>query len=244
LPPARFVAYLQNHDQVANSARGLRGHQLTSAAKWRAMTALLVLMPATPMLFQGQEFSASAPFLYFADLKDDLAASVRKGRAEFLKQFSSVAHYEQVAQLDDPSSVATFERSKLDLTERHTHRAAYDLHRDLLALRRSRPAFRAQRRIDGAVLSANALIVRFAGDASSDDRALILNLGRDLNRATFAEPLFAPPQGFDWHIEWSSEDPRYGGSGVADLWRTNRWTIPAESATVLAPGPMFMPAHE
>jgi maltooligosyltrehalose trehalohydrolase len=66
-PAPAFISFIQNHDQVANSARGLRGHQLTSPGRWRAMTALLLLSPGTPMLFQGQEFSASSPFLYFAD---------------------------------------------------------------------------------------------------------------------------------------------------------------------------------
>src|SRR5262249_35756148 len=84
LPPTAFVAYLQNHDQVANSSRGWRGHRLTSPGKWRAMTALLLLGPSTPMLFQGQEFAASNPFLYFADFDADLAAAVRRGRGEFL----------------------------------------------------------------------------------------------------------------------------------------------------------------
>ncbi len=65
LPPSRFVVYLQNHDQVANSARGVRGHQLGSAAKWRAMTAYLLLAPGTPMLFQGQEFSVVQPVSVF-----------------------------------------------------------------------------------------------------------------------------------------------------------------------------------
>ena len=61
LPPAAFVTFIQNHDQVANSGRGLRCHQLTSPGRYRAMTALLLLLPGTPMLFQGQEFAASTP---------------------------------------------------------------------------------------------------------------------------------------------------------------------------------------
>src|SRR5207237_6410967 len=65
LPPAAFVNFIQNHDQVANSLRGLRAHRLTSFGRYKAMTALLLLLPGTPMLFQGQEFAASSPFLYF-----------------------------------------------------------------------------------------------------------------------------------------------------------------------------------
>src|SRR5262249_20240422 len=65
--PAQFVTFSENHDQVANSGRGQRCHQLTSPGRFRAMTALFLLAPGTPMLFQGQEFAASSPFLYFAD---------------------------------------------------------------------------------------------------------------------------------------------------------------------------------
>ena len=67
LDPARFVTFIQNHDQVANSLLGQRIHALASAGGVRAMTALLLLGPSTPMLFQGQEFATSMPFLYFAD---------------------------------------------------------------------------------------------------------------------------------------------------------------------------------
>src|SRR5439155_13894401 len=72
LPPHAFVTFLENHDQVANSAFGRRMHQLTSPGRWRAMTAFWLLAPGTPMLFQGQEFAASSPFLYFADHNPEL----------------------------------------------------------------------------------------------------------------------------------------------------------------------------
>ena len=62
LPPAAFVTFLENHDQIANTADGTRAHELTSPGRWRAMTALVLLAPGTPMLFQGQECAASAPF--------------------------------------------------------------------------------------------------------------------------------------------------------------------------------------
>jgi maltooligosyltrehalose trehalohydrolase len=237
LSPAHFVVYLQNHDQVANSARGLRGHQLTSPARWRAITALTLLSPSTPMLFQGQEFSASAPFLYFADFESELAAAVRKGRAEFLTQFPSIVDVEARSTLDDPSSVSTFERCKLDFAERERHADAYRLHEDLLRLRRADPTFSKPRAqpVDGAVLSAHAFMLRFFG-GDDGDRVLIVNLGSDLNRPSIAEPLLAPPVDREWSVIWSSEDPRYGGTGMPDLWPKGCWHIPAESAVVLAPG--------
>jgi maltooligosyltrehalose trehalohydrolase len=234
LPPDRFVVFLQNHDQVANSARGLRGHQLTSPGKWRAMTAYLLLAPGTPMLFQGQEFSASSPFLYFADHDQELAAAVRKGRAEFLAQFPSLAGYAAQRALDDPADERTFRRCKLDFSERDVNRGAYALHRDLLLLRRSRAAFRNQRAggIDGAVIGPAAFVLRYFTDAIEDARVLIVNLGRDITRPSLAEPLLAPPADRDWVVEWSSEDPQYGGSGMPDA-STRRF--PGESAIVLAP---------
>jgi maltooligosyltrehalose trehalohydrolase len=239
IPTWRFVTYLQNHDQVANSARGLRGHQLASPGRWRAMTTLLLLMPTTPMLFQGQEFAASSPFLFFADFDDALMAAVRKGRAEFLTQFPSVANFEQAASLDNPGDIRTFERSKLDWQERDSHREAVALHRDLLRLRREHAAFSpaTSRGVDGAVLSGAAFLLRFFTDGHREDRLLIVNLGRDLKRPSFAEPLIAAPDARDWELLWSSEHPAYGGGGTAQLWDDDRWMIPGESAILLKPGP-------
>ena len=239
LPASAFVAFLQNHDQIANSAHGRRVHQLTSPGRWRAMTALLLLLPATPMLFQGQEFSASAPFLYFADFEPELAAAVRKGRGEFLTQFMSIADFERRATLDDPGDPATFERCKLDFRERQTHAPAYALHTDLLRLRRDTRALGDPRSatVDGAVLSSSAFALRFCTRDHGDDHLLVVNLGVDLRRSSFAEPLLAPPAGTDWMLLWSSEDPAYGGGGTPDIFPDECWRVPGESAIVLSPGP-------
>jgi maltooligosyltrehalose trehalohydrolase len=238
VPRASFVAFLENHDQVANSAHGRRLHQLTSPGRWRAMTALLLLGPATPMLFQGQEMNSSAPFLYFADLGDELADAVRKGRAEFLTQFPSIVDYEARGALDLSSDPATFARCKLDWSERERNAAAYRLHADLLRLRREDPGFAggAAPGLDGAVLSASAFVLRFFRDDHRDDRLLIVNLGPDLNARSIAEPLLAPPRESDWVVLWSSEDPRYGGGGTPDPWPDEGWYIAGESALVLGPG--------
>ena len=240
LPPATFVVFTQNHDQVANSARGLRGDRLTSPGRWRAMTALLLLSPATPMLFQGQEFAASAPFLYFADFDRDLASAVRDGRGEFLTQFPSLVDTVQRGHVADPGALETFERCKIDPTERDRHPEWYALHVDLLRLRRTEPAFDAPRAggMDGAVLSASAFALRFFTPDHRGDRLLLVNLGADLQRSSFAEPLLAPPDGTDWELRWSSEDQAYGGGGTADPFPDGWWHLQAESAVVLAPGPV------
>ena len=239
LPPAAFVVFLQNHDQIANTARGLRLHRLTSPGRMRALTALLLLSPGTPMLFQGQEFAASAPFLYFADFEPELAAAVRRGRGEFLDQFPSIAGMKDRSVLADPGDPATFERCKLDFDERRTHGEAYALHVDLLRIRREDVAFRLQQpgAVDGAVLSPVAFALRFFTPDHVDDRIVVVNLGPDLSRSSFAEPLLAPPEGCDWECRWSSEEPVYGGTGTRDLWPDGLWRIPGESAVVLSPGP-------
>jgi maltooligosyltrehalose trehalohydrolase len=238
VPPAHFITFLENHDQTANSTRGLRLHCLTSPGRLRALTALLLLAPGTPMLFMGQEFAASTPFLFFADHSEELARLVRKGRAEFLKQFRSLAVFEQQAPLADPDDPHTFESCKLDFTERQSHAEWYALHRDLLNLRRDDPIFRAQkpRGVDGAVLAPEALVLRCFGE-DGDDRLVLVNLGRDLHLDPAPEPLLAPPENKVWEILWSSEHPRYGGDGTAPLDTEENWRIPGHAAVALTPRP-------
>jgi maltooligosyltrehalose trehalohydrolase len=203
------------------------------------MTALMLLMPSTPMLFQGQEFAASSPFLYFVDFEPELAAAVRNGRGEFLAQFPSIKEYEARARLDDPGSQATFDRCKLDFRERELNARAYALHIDLLKLRGEAAAFQSSTRrgLDGAVLSASAFLLRFFTEGHRDDRLLLVNLGGDLVKGSIAEPLIAGPPDADWHVAWSSEDPAYGGGGTPDLRPQSGWLIPGESALVFEPGP-------
>ncbi|HZY83836.1 MAG TPA: malto-oligosyltrehalose trehalohydrolase [Gemmataceae bacterium] len=236
LPPAAFVNFTQNHDQVANSARGHRDHRLTGFAQYKAMTALTLLMPGTPMLFQGQEFAASTPFYYFADHKPDLAKLVRKGRAEFLAQFPSIATPEMQAGLPDPADPRTFERSKLDLSERERHAEVYALHKDLLRLRREeRPLWvRGPGDVDGAVLGPAAFVLRFFG-GDGDDRLLAVNFGADLRLGPAPEPLLAPPEGRHWEVLWSSESPRYGGCGAPALDSDETWRLPGHAAVLLIP---------
>jgi maltooligosyltrehalose trehalohydrolase len=235
VPPAAFVTFIENHDQVANSARGIRLHQLTNPSRLRAMTALLLLGPGTPMLFQGQEFNASNPFVFFADHNPDLAKLVRKGRAEFLKQFPSVADPKMSSRLLDPSDPATFQLCKLDLTERERYPAVVDLHRDLLQLRKTEPVF-SKPRLDGAVLGPEAFVLRYFGSSPDGDRILIVNLGRDIHLHPSPEPLLGPPEICRWEMQWSSEDPKYGGSGTPVMDTPNdNWHLPGPAAVLLRP---------
>jgi maltooligosyltrehalose trehalohydrolase len=244
LPPAAFVAFLQNHDQVANSWAGARIHALTSPGKFRALTTLLLLGPWTPLLFQGQEFAASAPFLYFADHAGELAANVRKGRSEFLAQFESLARADGDEETPDPGDRRTFERCQLDRNEQERHGDVFAMHAALLQFRASDPTFQAQGAygIDGAVLTPQAFVLRFFGahgnghpSGSRDDRLLIVNLGAQVELPSLPEPLLAPPYGYSWRVTWSSEDRLYGGGGMPEVFLPDGWRLPSECAWVLSP---------
>ena len=200
------------------------------------MTALLLLGPQIPLLFQGQEFAASSPFLYFADHSGALAVAVRKGRSEFLLQFPSLARREVQAALADPSALQTFARCKLDLSEREKHPLAYWLHSDLLHLRHADAVFSGadRRLVDGAVLGPNAFVLRFFSEAAGD-RLLIVNLGQALTLGIAPEPLLAPHRANRWRTVWSSDATGYGGAGSVPPESHSAWRIPGEAAVVLAP---------
>jgi maltooligosyltrehalose trehalohydrolase len=192
------------------------------------------------MLFQGQEFASSSPFFFFASHNDDLRPLVREGRIQFLSQFRALAQPEMRPYHVDPGDPATFERCKLDFGERQKHAGIYEMHKDLLRLRKEDRALAEPWRtggFDGAVLSNDAFLLRYFGDDGrpGDSRLLIVNLGRDLRFDPAPEPLLAPPEGHIWDLRWSSEDPRYGGSGTPPVESPDGWRIPGHAAVVLYP---------
>jgi maltooligosyltrehalose trehalohydrolase len=177
LPGWRFVCSLQNHDQIGNRARGDRiGHQL-SPDRLRLGAAVLFASPFTPLLFQGEEWSASAPFPYFCDHQDPtLVEAVREGRR---REFAAFGW--KPDDIPDPQDVATFRAAKLDWAEkdRGAHAEALAWYRALIALRRERPDLRDGRpgrtraRFDEA---ARWLVVE------RPETTLVLNLGTAIAR--------------------------------------------------------------
>jgi maltooligosyltrehalose trehalohydrolase len=202
------------------------------------MTTLLLLGPWTPMLFQGQEFGSTRPFLYFADHAGDLSHKVREGRSAFLRQFLTIAAEDMRDQLDDCGARETFLRCKLDPAERRENARTLALHRDLLELRRSDPVLSRQGEhgLDGAVVGPEALALRwFAPDGL--DRLLLLNLGADLRAGSLAEPLIAPPPDHAWTIGLSSESPRYCGRGTPEPFSDGGVNVIGHAAMLLVPRP-------
>ena len=212
---------------------GAAASQLTSAGRYRALTAVLLLGPETPMLFMGQEFGSTTPFNYFADHDVDLAKLVREGRWGYIRNFPRTAKWGDKGELADPSSRETFEKSKLDWNECERNKSILDLHRDLLRLRREDPIFRLQdwSMIDGAVVGPEAFLLRWLPE-DEQDRLMCVNLGRDFEWRPTGEPLAAPPAGKEWRLLWSSESFEYGGAGTPPF-DAKGWVLPGHTAIVL-----------
>ena len=141
VPGDRFVGYVQNHDQIGNRARGERASHLLSPARLRIAAAVVMTAPFVPMVFQGEEWGASAPFPYFADHRHDpdLADAVRRGRLEEFATFGWSPD-----EVVDPEDPATFRSAVLDLDEaaHEPHASLLAWYRDLVALRAAEPCLR------------------------------------------------------------------------------------------------------
>jgi maltooligosyltrehalose trehalohydrolase len=237
IAPEVFVCFTENHDQIANTGRGERLRFQTSPARYRAMTALLLLGPWTPLLFQGEEFGASSPFMFFADIGDaSVRDAIRKGRAEWLAPFLSLSEDEAWRTLPAPDDPNVFAQCKLDFSERQMNRELYDLHIDLLKLRREDSRFRQRSSggIDGAVLGPASFVLRYFSE-SNDDRLLVVNFGDRQILHPASEPLLAPPSGYRWETLWTSESPEYGGAGSIAVATQEQWILPAKSTMSLQP---------
>src|SRR6267378_935724 len=237
VPAEAFVCFMENHDQIANTGPGDRPRFQTSAGRYRAITALLLLGPWTPLLLQGQEFGASSPFLFFADVGDaTVRDAISKGRAELLAPFLSLSEEETLKRLPAPDDPEAFSRCKLDFSEREKNRALYNLHIDLLKLRRDDSRFRLQESdgIDGAVLCPKSFVLRYFSEAN-DDRLLLVNFGERQVLHPASEPLLAPPADCRWETLWTSDSQRYGGEATVATAGPYRWILPAESTVALRP---------
>jgi maltooligosyltrehalose trehalohydrolase len=230
LSPASLIIFLENHDQIANSLKGKRLSQFVDAANLRAMAAVMMLAPQTPMLFQGQEFGASQDFYFFSDHLDDLKGPIHLGRKEFLYQFSSVVDADRHNVIPDPSDLYSFVKCKLNHSRKK--REVVNFYRDLISIRKNDSVFQkiAHIKIDGEILNTEAWIIRYFGD-NHNDRLLIVNLGSDFLLVPNPHPLMAPMRQTDWRLMWSSESYQYGGGGTPAI--KNPWQIPGHCALLL-----------
>ena len=138
LPPSAFISFLQNHDQVGNRAFGERILRLAPPEALRAALEILLLAPAPPLLFMGEEFGATSPFLFFCDFRGDLASSVTTGRRNEFARFSRFSSVEARRHIPDPNGEESFRRSKLnwDSVTKECHAGWLELYHKLLWTRR------------------------------------------------------------------------------------------------------------
>jgi len=138
IPPHKFVFCIQNHDQVGNRALGSRLNADVDLPTYLAATLLLLSAPETPLLFMGQEWAATSPFLYFTHHEPELGRKVTEGRRREFRAFREFADEESRTRIPDPQAVSTFEASRLiwDEASREPHAGVRRLHQALLALRR------------------------------------------------------------------------------------------------------------
>jgi maltooligosyltrehalose trehalohydrolase len=111
LPTTAFIICLQNHDQIGNRAFGERLSVLASPAALRAATLLLLLTPQIPMIFMGDEWGETKPFLFFTDHEDELADLVREGRRREFGHFAAFKNPDMRAKIPDPNAIGTFTAS-------------------------------------------------------------------------------------------------------------------------------------
>ena len=239
-PASAFVFCIQNHDQVGNRPFGDRLHHDVALDRYAAASALLLLAPETPLLFMGQEFAASTPFLYFTDHSGDLGGLVTEGRRAEFKGFAAFADADLRHSIPDPQAELTFTASKLDLAERETNAGIYRLYQDLLALRRDDPVLAVRDRSTsqaGPVGARAVALVRQHGDAR---RLLVANFGAALTIRVAHNPLLAKlPEG-EWTRTLSTADERYGGPGTvpsfAGTGDDRTIEVPARSAALFRLG--------
>ncbi|MDQ3414097.1 MAG: malto-oligosyltrehalose trehalohydrolase [Verrucomicrobiota bacterium] len=207
LRPEQFVFCITNHDQVGNQAFGLRLNQLISPAAFRAASALLCLAPYTPLIFMGQEWAASAPFLFFTDHNPELGRKVTEGRREEFRSFSDFRDPEARTGIPDPQARETFLGSKLDWKETaaERHAGVLRLYRECLRLRRESPQLRDRSRGNFEVLPPLGGVLRVSFGRAEAERWLLL---ADLTGGHRMPPL---EDESSWELVLSTNETRFGG---------------------------------
>jgi maltooligosyltrehalose trehalohydrolase len=206
LEPHSFVHCIQNHDQVGNRALGERLNHHVTPDVYRAVSTLLLLTPYTPLLWMGQEWAASTPFLYFTDHPEELGRKVTEGRREEFSGFSAFADPAVRERIPDPQHVSSFNRSRLDWSELDdaSHAGIAALYRELLALRRSHPALLERARTSWSVQAHGAATLTWLRQGGGRDLLLVAHLS--------GSHVLELPAG-DWNVLLHSEESRFGGTG-------------------------------
>ena len=213
LPPERFVFCISNHDQAGNRAFGERLNHFVSPETFRAASALLCLIPYTPLIFMGQEWGASTPFLYFTDHNPELGRLIEEGRRRDIQRFPIFENALVMRELPSPQARETFEQSKLNWeeSERDGHGACLRLYREALRLRREHDAFRPKDRAHTHVTGLSCGILAIRAQSSEGDWLLLCDLRGGHRGNLHEEPFCTVDGGRKWRAIFSSNGPQFGG---------------------------------
>lgn len=226
VPWGSFVYHIQNHDQIGNHPFGERLPVSAALAEVRVASTLLMLLPQTPMLYQGQEWFTTRPFLYFSDHNEELGKLVTAGRRKEFAGFKAFNDARTRELIPDPQAPETFERSVLDHLEARVGSGAlaWAFHKAVIALRQRDPVLKAYRRerlpLETAV-HGDALIVGFASPRGR--RWIVANFGRAR----------AVPVPGATNIVFNSNDGHYGGRGIAPALERGTLNVPPRTAVFL-----------
>jgi maltooligosyltrehalose trehalohydrolase len=236
--PARaFVFCIQNHDQIGNRAFGERLHQQIDRDRYAAACALLLCAPQTPLLFMGQEFAASTPFLFFTDFEPDLGRLVTEGRRGEFAGFRAFADPAIRDAIPDPQKPDTFCASRLDLCELQANAPLYRLYQALLALRRDDPVLRHADRDATRATAAGPQIVLVRRWHEDEHRLLVANFGAAARLPLSETTGLRDLPDAEWRLLLSTADERFGGTGhqaAVDDAEPGHLSIPARSAAIFA----------
>jgi maltooligosyltrehalose trehalohydrolase len=212
VPLERMIFCLQNHDQIGNRPFGRRLHHQIDPALFRALSALLLFAPETPLLFMGQEWATSSPFLFFTDHHQELGRLVTEGRRREFSRFQAFADEETRARIPDPQAMSTFEASRLDWDERvrAPHAGMLELYRALLRLRRTEKALEAGTRFDVVEIDDDGVAL---ARAPTGGGALLLVAWLRGSGAYAYDRQGPRIPGQRWNLVLSTEEPRFQSSG-------------------------------
>jgi maltooligosyltrehalose trehalohydrolase len=212
IPLQKFVHSIQNHDQVGNRALGDRLHFALEPDSFRAVSALFLLSPATPLIFMGQEWGAGTPFCYFTDHEKALGKAVTEGRLNEFRHFKAFSEPSAIGSIPDPQNLSTFTNSQLNWQERaqQPHAEVLALYRDLIKLRKTEPAlqkkFNASFQVEA--LGRNTLALK----REVDDKFSLLIVACLKGQESIVlgnHSITQPPVGKQWALLWKTEDKKY-----------------------------------
>jgi len=237
-PASSFVFCIQNHDQVGNRPFGDRLHHRVDAGRYAVASALLLFAPETPLLFMGQEFAASTPFLFFTDFDDELGAFITAGRRGEFAGFPAFADEAMRGFIPDPQAKATFLASKLNVRERQTNRETLALYFELIAIRRNDSVLAVPDRAATWTEAVGPHIVVVRRSRLHEHRVMVANFGAATTIAVSGVQALAALGDCPWSLLLSTAARRFGGTGMrAQIVRAEnglQLTIPARSAVIFA----------